>query len=44
VDYALIRAYNPKATDAKIVAPVSKNTINNKTAGFVEDTFTLVII
>jgi hypothetical protein len=40
---ALIRAYNDNATDATIKSPISNTSTNNKIAGFVDDTTTLMI-
>jgi hypothetical protein len=40
---ALIRAYNDEANDVIINSPISKATTNNKIAGFVDDTTSLLI-
>jgi hypothetical protein len=41
---ALIRAYKEEATDATITSPISNTTTNQKIAGFVDDTSTLMVI
>jgi hypothetical protein len=41
---ALIRVYKEEATDANITSPISNITSNQKIAGFVDDTSTLMII
>lgn len=40
---ALIRAFNDGATDATITSPLSTLSINNKIAGFVDDTATVLL-
>jgi hypothetical protein len=40
---ALIRAFNTKANDATITNPISKNVINDKIAGFVDNIATMLI-
>jgi hypothetical protein len=40
---AIIRAYSANATDATINSPVSCKSFNNKIAGFVDDTTTLLL-